>query len=84
MTNFLDGLTSNVQGSVQLTISLDSTEHERTALAKVGGTYVNLPVYTGKDDISGKIVLQLKNSTRYEHFGLKVYLIGLLGTSWLT
>jgi hypothetical protein len=70
-----------VQGSVKLTITLDSTEHQRTALAKVGGRYVNLPVYTGRDDISGRISLELKNSSRYEHFGLKVYLIGLLGAA---
>jgi hypothetical protein len=47
----------------------------------VGGRYVNLPVYTGRDDISGRISLELKNSSRYEHFGLKVYLIGLLGAA---
>jgi hypothetical protein len=72
-----------MSGTVNLSISLDSTDHQKTSTFKVEGNYVTLPAYTGKDDISGRIDLELKNSTRYEHFGLKVFLIGLLGKTHL-
>jgi hypothetical protein len=57
VTNFIDGFASNMAGTVNLSISLDATEHQKTSTFKLEGQYLTLPAYTGKDDISGKIDL---------------------------
>lgn len=47
---------------------------------KRGHESVVLPVYTGSDDISGQIEVELTETTQYNHLGLKCFLIGQLGT----
>jgi hypothetical protein len=42
-----------------------------------------LPVYTGNDDISGTISVELKDTKKYEHLGIKCNLVGYLGTNQL-
>jgi hypothetical protein len=44
-------------GTVNINIQLDPTEHEKTMTFKDNGKLVCLPLYTGKDDISGRINL---------------------------
>jgi hypothetical protein len=40
---------------------------------------VKLPIYNKNDDISGTVNVQLKDTKKYEHLGIKCYLIGFLG-----
>ena len=37
-----------------------------------------MPVYTGNDDITGVVNVELKDTKKYEHLGVKVMLIGYL------
>ena len=46
---------------------------------KQGHNYEVLPAYINDDDITGKIDLELDDTEKYEHLGLKYYLIGYLG-----
>jgi vacuolar protein sorting-associated protein 26 len=45
---------------------------------KSKGEKVKLPIYTANDDISGTITVQLKDTKKYEHLGIKCFLIGYL------
>jgi hypothetical protein len=41
---------------------------------------VKLPIYGGDDDISGTVIVKLEDTKKFEHLGLRVELIGHLGT----
>ncbi|CAM6004627.1 unnamed protein product [Sphagnum balticum] len=75
VTSFLGGLSA----TVSISIVLDCTPHRKTVTLKRGKhDTCQLPVYFGNDDISGSISIEIKNSTKYEHMGLKCFLIGRL------
>jgi hypothetical protein len=78
VTNFFEGLATNITTAVAIGITLDSTSHGKTTKVKRDGGLIDLPVYSGSDEISGTIEVEIKNTNRYEHLGLKCYLVGLL------
>lgn len=43
------------------------------------GEKYKLPIYCGNDDISGIVKVELKDTKKYEHLGIKVMLVGYLG-----
>lgn len=43
------------------------------------GEKVKLPIYTANDDISGEVRIELKDTKKYEHLGIKCTLVGYLG-----
>ncbi len=43
------------------------------------GDKIKLPIYTANDDISGEVKVELKDTKKYEHLGIKCTLIGYLG-----
>lgn len=43
------------------------------------GEKIKLPIYTANDDISGEVKVELKDTKKYEHLGVKIMLIGFLG-----
>jgi hypothetical protein len=81
IANNLNGLAANVQASISMSVFLDSTPHEKTMTIRRGGHFVTLPAYMDNDDISGTISIKISQTQKYEHTGLKVFLIGYLGTS---
>lgn len=42
---------------------------------------MKLPIYTANDDISGQVKVELKDTKKYEHLGIKCMLVGYLGKS---
>jgi len=55
VTNFFEGLANNITSSININITLDSTTHQKATTIKRHGTVTTLPVYTGNDEISGRI-----------------------------
>lgn len=55
VTNFFEGLATNITTTVAIGINLDSTPHQKTTKVRRDNEYVVLPVYTGSDEISGTI-----------------------------
>lgn len=78
VTNFFEGLATNITTTVAIGITLDCTSHGKITKVKRDGDLMDLPVYSGSDEISGTIEVEIKNTNRYEHLGLKCYLVGLL------
>lgn len=39
---------------------------------------MKLPIYTANDDISGEVKVELKDTKKYEHLGIKCMLVGYL------
>lgn len=65
MTSFFEGLATNISSTVSISITLDPTVHQRTVKGHKNGKEVSLPVYSGNDDISGRIDVELINNNRY-------------------
>ena len=42
------------------------------------GERIKLPIYTGNDDISGIVNVTIKDTKKYDHFGIKCTLVGYL------
>ena len=55
VTNFFEGLASNITSSININITLDSTPHEKATTIRRNGKVITLPVYTGNDEIKGRI-----------------------------
>ena len=62
-----------------MSINIDPTEHEKTMTFKRGHNKVVLPAYKDSDSISGTIAIDYSEIQKYDHLGLKVFLIGYLG-----
>ena len=45
-----------------------------------GKEKIKLPVYNKNDDMSGTVSVTLKDTKKYEHLGIKCFLVGFLGT----
>lgn len=81
ITSFLGGL----KGSLQVSIILDPKPNQRFhKIRKGNGQKIKLPVYTANDDISGEVKVELKDTKKYEHLGIKCMLIGYLCNFILT
>ncbi len=55
VTNFFEGLATNITTAVAIGITLDSTPHGKITKVKRDGDFIDLPVYSGSDEISGTI-----------------------------
>jgi hypothetical protein len=80
ITSFFGGLT----GGVEIDIKFDLNESQKYHKIRSGKDKVKLPVYFKNDDMSGTISVSLKDTKKYEHLGIKCYLIGFLGKSSIT
>lgn len=80
LTSFFGGLT----GGVEIDIKFDIKENQKYHKIRNGKDKIKLPVYFKNDDMSGTVSVTLKDTKKYEHLGIKCYLIGYLGTSMLT
>lgn len=70
-----------LKGSLSIEIALDrKPEQKYFKVRGEKGEKVKLPIYTGNDDISGEVKVELKDTKKYEHLGVKVMLIGYLCT----
>lgn len=74
-----------LKGSLEIDIILDQKpdrKHFKTKNEK--GEKIKLPIYTANDDISGVVKVELKDTKKYEHLGIKIMLVGYLGRIKLT
>ncbi len=76
LSSFFGGLT----GGVEIDIKFDPKENQKYHKIRNGKEKVKLPVYNKNDDMSGSVTVTLKDTKKYEHLGIKCYLIGYLGT----
>lgn len=70
-------------GSVNLDIILDPNDRRKFLKFRENHKSVKLPIYSGSDDISGVVAVELKGTNRYEHLGLRIEIVGHLGTACL-
>mmetsp|Transcript_24002 Transcript_24002/g.23758 ORF Transcript_24002/g.23758 Transcript_24002/m.23758 type:complete len:295 (+) Transcript_24002:13-897(+) len=67
----------------EVALELDNLEGRKTATFKdSSGKEVSLPVYTGNEDISGRLVVNMKRGKKIEHQGVKVELIGRIDITY--
>jgi vacuolar protein sorting-associated protein 26 len=67
--------------SASIDVILDPTERKKFWKMKDANKNISkLQIYTGQDDISGNIVVKLESGKKFEHLGIRVELIGHLGT----
>jgi vacuolar protein sorting-associated protein 26 len=67
-------------GSVNLDIILDPNDRRKFLKFRENHKNVKLPIYSGNDDISGVVIVEVKDTRRFEHLGLRIEIIGHLGT----
>jgi len=75
ISSFFGGLT----GSVEIDIKFDLKDNQKYHKVRNGKEKIKLPVFTKNDDMSGTVAITLKDSKKYEHLGIKCYLVGFLG-----
>lgn len=75
LSSFFGGLT----GGVEIDIKFDLKENQKYHKIRNGKDKIKLPVYNKNDDMSGTVSVSLKDTKKYEHLGIKCYLIGYLG-----
>lgn len=69
-----------LKGSINVDITLDSKPNQQYFKVRSSkGEKVKLPIYTGNDDISGEVRVELKDTKKFEHLGIKCMLVGHLG-----
>lgn len=67
-------------GTVNIDVILDPTDRKKFwSIKDTNGKRVKLPIYVGEDDISGVVAVQLQDTKKFEHLGVKIELIGHLG-----
>ena len=80
LSSFFGGLT----GGVEIDITFNKKEQQQYHKIRMGkGDKVKLPVYNQNDDMSGTVTVALKDCKKYEHLGIKCFLIGYLGMWWV-
>lgn len=77
VTSFLGGLKGSINVDIILDPKVDQKYHK---IRTQKGEKIKLPIYTANDDISGEVKVELKDTKKYEHLGVKIMLIGFLGT----
>lgn len=66
-----------VAGSATIEITFDNLDGRKNVPVKdKDGSIVKLPLFQGEDDISGKAEINIGNSKKLEHTGIRVELIG--------
>lgn len=80
LSSFFGGLT----GGVEIDIKFDEKENQKFHKIRNGKEKIKLPIYNKNDDMSGTVNISLKDTKKYEHLGIKCYLIGFLGTIYTT
>ena len=69
-----------MKGSINVDIILDKKPDQKYFKVRTSnGDKIKLPIYTANDDISGEVKVELKDTNKYEHLGIKVMLVGYLG-----
>lgn len=64
-------------GTPIIEITLDGADKRKlTKIKDRNGEVTKLPVYTGDDDLSGTVNINLNKLKKFEHLGIKVELIG--------
>lgn len=76
LSSFFGGLT----GTVEIDIKFDLKENQRYHKVRNGKEKAKLPAFFKNDDLSGSVTVSLKDSKKYEHLGIKCFLVGYLGT----
>lgn len=66
-------------GSVELGVLLDPTDRRKFLKVKEKGKSKKIPIYFGQDDISGVVTVEVKDTRKFEHLGLRIDLVGHLG-----
>ena len=66
---------------MEIEIKLDPKENQKYHKIRTGKEKIKLPVYSKNDDISGTVTIQLKDTKKYEHLGIKCFLVGFLGNN---
>ena len=66
---------------MEIDIKFDPKENQKFHKIRNGKDKVKLPIYNKADDMSGTVSVNLKDTKKYEHLGIKCYLIGFLGTT---
>ncbi len=69
-----------VTPTINITFNDESQKPKQVVKIKNSDT-VELPVYNGNDIISGKVEVLVPAGKKIEHLGIKVELLGLIGTS---
>lgn len=69
---------------MEVDIKFDPKENQKFHKIRNGKEKVKLPVYNKNDDMSGTVSVNLKETKKFEHLGIKCYLIGYLGTLLFT
>jgi hypothetical protein len=70
-----------LKGSLNIDVVLDRKPDQKYFKVRTEkGDKIKLPIYTGNDDICGEVKVELKDTKKYEHLGVKVMLIGYLCT----
>jgi hypothetical protein len=65
---------------VEVDIKFDLKENIKYHKIRSGKEKIKLPVYNKNDDMSGTVSVSLKDTKKYEHLGIKCFLIGFLCT----
>lgn len=76
ISSFFGGLT----GSVEIDIKFDQKENQKFHKIRNGKEKIKLPVYNKNDDMSGTATVTLKDCKKFEHLGIKCFLVGYLCT----
>ena len=69
----------NLASPATIDIRIDAKPNIKFLKAKIANKSRKLPVFMGDDSISGQVELKVAEEAEIEHFGVKVYLLGLLG-----
>ncbi len=69
---------------MEVDIKFDLKENVKYHKIRMGKDKVKLPVYNKNDDMSGTVSVSLKDTKKYEHLGIKCFLIGYLGINYNT
>ena len=77
LSSFFGGLT----GTLEIDVSFDPKPAQKYHKVRNGKDKIKLPVYNKNDDMSGTVKVNLKDTKKLEHLGIKCYLIGYLCTS---
>jgi vacuolar protein sorting-associated protein 26 len=57
---------------------LDELDRKRIKIKEKGGEEVRLPTFTDRDNIAGKVIINLNKIKNLEHKGIKIELMGLI------
>lgn len=62
----------------EVEIYINELEGRKRSLFKNKSGEIELPTFRDKEDVSGKVIINIKSTKRYEHKGIKIELVGSL------